>query len=141
MQRCLLYGIVDWQDKCDEISIRVRGKEVLTIGERLASLIEEAHFKFAKARHETSLSASGLLECPLLALSEVEWLLRVAFASGPVARHNLVLVRLFCEFARSMDAQSDLIGIPDHKTQKEMSIEDATSQEQGVQSCYSSSFL
>jgi hypothetical protein len=39
-----------------------------------------------------------------------------------VGRHHVALVRLFCEFARSIDAQSNLIGIPDHKTQKKMSV-------------------
>jgi hypothetical protein len=92
----LFYKILDWQDKCDQISIRVR-REVVTGGERLASLIKEAYFYLARARHETSLSASGLSECPLLALSEGR--AYVAFGSGLVARHHLVLVRLFCEFA------------------------------------------
>jgi hypothetical protein len=44
--------------------------------------------------------------------------------------------RLFCEFARSIDAQSNLIGIPDYKTQKKMSVGDATGQDLRVQSCY-----
>jgi hypothetical protein len=57
------------------------------------------------------------------------------FWEWPVARHHLVLVRLFCEFARSIDAHSNLIGIPDYKTQKKILVGDATGQELGVQSC------
>jgi hypothetical protein len=104
MQGCLLYKIVGRQDKMQRgRRSAFRGKKVLSIVFNDWQVRWKGLFYFS--RH------CGIFECA-----------RVAFGSGP--RRAVIVSRLsrFVEFWYSIDAQNNLIRLPDHKTQKKMSV-------------------